>query len=103
MLLYNEPPIRSVFSTTQTFGQANVRRRSKVLIVCNFLSHKLVKAVVSHSRPQRTYLMGMTRNNKGSGESYDTALSDWFSDETMKIDFDWSIRYARKIVGPEFY
>ena len=30
-------------------------------------------------------------------------LSDWFSTETMKNDFDWSICYAREIAQHEFY
>ena len=32
--------------------------------------------------------MRMTGNNKGSGTLHEKALSDWFSTETMKYDFD---------------
>ena len=46
--------------------------------------------------------MRMTGNNKGSGELHEKAPSNWFSAETMKDDFDWSICYARKIAQREF-
>ena len=46
--------------------------------------------------------MRMAGNNEGSGELHERALSDWFSTETMKDDFYWSICYARKIAQLEF-
>ena len=33
--------------------------------------------------------MRMPGGNKGSGELHEKALSNWFSIETMKDEFDW--------------
>ena len=42
-------------------------------------------------------------NNKGSGELHEKAISNWFSTETMKHDFDWRICRAsiaqREFIG----
>ena len=44
--------------------------------------------------PRALILRAVTGNNKGSGELHEKALSNWFSTETMKDDFDWWICYV---------